>query len=385
MPPGGRLPATDLPALDLAQRWRLLLGEGPPPPDRPAGAPADEPLPGFWAEADAVVADLYEDDRRGGLARSSARVTEWLARLREHFPPESCTVMQRDALGRFGLTDLLRDPVILESLEPDVHLAATLIQLGRTLPDAARAKADEIVSRIAAELTRQLEEPLLRAARAALASAELRTRDRPSRHTAWPPTIRRNLKHYSPELGSIVPERFVERDPRARGLRDVHILVDQSASMATSAIYAALGAAVLTRVPALRVRLVAFDTEIADLTGLLHDPIETLFGVQLGGGTDIHRALRYEETYIREPARALLVVLTDLFEGGSRAGTLQRVDALVQSGVRVLVLLAINDAGRPQYDKALAAQLVELGATVFSTTPDAFPELMGRAIRGERV
>ena len=377
--PEDGLPAAGLDPLSISQRWRLLLGAAA---DDPRGGSGLAELPPEWQQLDGVVCDLYDEDRRGSMAQSSAKLSEWLGRLRENFPTESIEVMQRDALERFGLTKLLSDPAILESLEPDIHLAATLIQLGRSMPDAARAKAEAIVAHIAAQLAQKLEEPLLRSLRAAVASAELRSQSRPTRTTDWPRTIQRNLKHYQPAYRSIVPERFINRTPLAKGLRNVHILVDQSASMATSAIHAALGAAIMAKVPALRVRLVAFDTEIADLTGLLHDPVETLFGVQLGGGTDIHRALRYEEQFVREPARSLLVMITDLYEGGSVAGTVQRIDALLQSGVRVICLLAISDEGRPSYDKTLAGQLATLGASVFSTTPEAFPEMMGRALRG---
>ena len=370
-------------ALTVRQRWRLLLGEDGPGERDPEGDPTA--LPAQWQRLDEVVGDLYEEDRRGTMAKSSAKLTEWLGRLRENFPPESIEVMQKDALDRFGLTQLLTDPAILGGLEPDVHLAATLIQLGKAMPDATRAKAEQIIAHVARQLSRKLEEPLLRSVRSAIAAAELRTQSKPTRHTAWGRTILKNLKHYQPSLGTVVPERFVNRAPLARGLRNVHVLVDQSASMATSAIHAALGAAIMAKVPALRVRLVAFDTEIADLSGLLHDPVETLFGVQLGGGTDIHRALGYEEQYIREPSRTLLVLLSDLHEGGSRAGTVQRVDAMIQSGVRVVCLLAISEAGKPSYDKAMAGMLTELGASAFSTTPDAFAEMMGRALRGESV
>lgn len=375
--------AHDDAALTVAQRWRLLLGEQSPA-DRDGRGLAQE-LPEPWGKLDEVVGDLYEEDRRGSMARSSAKLTQWLGRLRENFPAESIEVMQRDALERFGMTALLTDPAILESLEPDVHLAATLIQLGKAMPEEARAKAEQIVAHVARRLAARLEEPLLRSVRSALAAAELRTQSKPTRHTAWGRTILKNMKHYQPSLGTVVPERFVNRTPLAKGLRNVHVLVDQSASMATSAIHAALGAAIMAKVPALRVRLVAFDTEIVDLTGLLHDPIETLFGVQLGGGTDIHRALRYEEQFVREPNRTLVVLLSDLFEGGSRAGTVQRIDALVQGGVRVVCLLAIDEQGRPAYDKALASALAQVGASVFSTTPEAFAEMMGRAIRGEAV
>ena len=379
VPGRGELPG-GLAELDRPTRWRLFLGaDASPAPDEPGHVDLD----GEWAAADAVVDELYEQRRRGGLARSPAKLSRWLGRLREAFPPEAVTLMQRDAIERYELRALLAEPEILDTLEPDIHLAASLLQLGKLLPDRARAAADRVVADIARRLTAQLEEPLLRAVRSALASPTLRTEGKPSRHTDWGRTLLANLRHYRPEVAAVVPERFVNRVPRGRGLRNVHILVDQSASMATSAIHAALAAAVLARVPALRVRLVAFDTEVADLTGLLADPVQTLFGVQLGGGTDVNRALRYESDFLTEPRRSLVVLISDLYEGGSRGGVARRVRDLVAGGTRVICLLALSDAGRPAYDKTLAAALAEVGATVFSTTPALFAEMMGAAIRGE--
>ncbi len=366
--------------LSRAQRWRLLLGEKANPPSGDAGrVELDEE----WQAADEVVEQLYEEDRRGGMARSSKQLTAWLGKLRDNYPAEAVTLMQRDAIERYEITRLLAEPEILETLEPDIHLAATLLQLGELLPETARAAAERVVADIARRLAQQLEEPLLRAIRSALASAELRSEAKPTRHTDWGRTVLKNLKHYQPELRTIIPERFVNRQAKGRGLRNVHLLVDQSASMATSAIHAALSAAVMARVPALRVRLVVFDTEVADLTDLLTDPVATLFGVQLGGGTDIHRALRYEEQFIRSPHESLLILISDLFEGGSQAGVVRRLQAMLDGGVRVICLLALSDEGCPHYDKAFAKTLSELGATVFSTSPKEFPDMMGAALRGE--
>ncbi len=366
--------------LDRAQKWRLVLGErGSPPQDDPAGVQLQED----WKAADQVIDELYEADKRGGLAKSSAKLTKWLGQLRSSYPPEAIQLMQRDAIERYELTRLLAEPEILETLEPDVHLAATLLQLGRLLPEKARAMADKVVEDIASRLAKKLEEPLLRAVRSALASGELRTHAKPNRHTDWGRTILKNLKNYQPSLKTIIPERFVNRQAKGRGLRNVHLLVDQSASMATSAIHAALAAAVMAKLPSLRVRLVAFDTELADLSDLLSDPVETLFGVQLGGGTDIHRALRYEEQFMQSPTESLVVLISDLYEGGSKGGVVRRMQAMIDSGVKVICLLALSDEGRPSYDQAFAKTLTELGAVVFSTTPDAFPDMMAAALRGE--
>jgi len=377
---GGQLHDIAPDLLDRGQKWRLVLGErGSPPEDDPAGVQLTED----WKAADQVVDELYEADKRGGLAKSSAKLTKWLGQLRQSYPPEAITLMQRDAIERYELTRLLAEPEILETLEPDIHLAATLLQLGRLLPEQARAMADRVVTDIAQRLTKKLEQPLLRAVRSALASGELLTQAKPNRHTDWGRTILSNLKNYQPSLGTIIPERFVNRAARGRGLRNVHLLVDQSASMATSAIHAALAAAVMAKLPSLRVRLVAFDTELADLSDLLSDPVETLFGVQLGGGTDIHRALRYEEQFIQSTTESLVVLISDLYEGGSKGGVVRRMQAMIDSGVKVICLLALSDEGRPSYDQAFAKTLSELGAVVFSTTPDAFPDMMAAALRGE--
>ena len=366
--------------LSRQQRWRLLLG---PTDAKEDSSPGAVQLTPDWQAADEVVSELYDDDRRGGMANSSTRLTKWLGQLRDHYPPESVALMQRDAIERYEITRLLAEPEILDTLEPNVHLAATLMQLGRLLPAKARATAERVVAEIARKLARQLEEPLIRAIRSALASGELLRKSKPSRHTDWHRTILTNLKHYQPALGSILPEHFVNRQTRGRGLRNVHILVDQSASMATSAIHAALAASVMAKLPALRVRLVAFDTEVADLTESLHDPIETLFGVQLGGGTDIHRVLRYEERFIASPRESIVLLISDLYEGGSKGGVVRRMQALIDGGTRVICLLALSEEGRPDYDRAFAKTLGELGATVFSTTPSLFPDMMAAALRGE--
>ena len=189
-----------------------------------------------------------------------------------------------------------------------------------------------------------------------------------------------------PEHRTVVPERLVGYARRQRSLaRDVVVAIDQSGSMADSVVYASVFGAVLASLPSLRTSVVAFDTAVADLTPLLHDPVDVLFGVQLGGGTDIAQAVGYCQQLVTRPADTVVVLVTDLFEGGNAALLHQRVGELTRAGACVVVLLALSDEGAPAYDHAQAAALAELGVPSLACTPDAFPELLAAALEGRDV
>jgi uncharacterized protein with von Willebrand factor type A (vWA) domain len=199
----------------------------------------------------------------------------------------------------------------------------------------------------------------------------------------WPRTIRTNLRHYQPEHAAIVPEKLVgyARKTRIADLDDIILCVDQSGSMASSVVYSSIFAAVLASLSAVSTKFVVFDTAVVDLTEKLADPVEVLFGVQLGGGTDINRALAYVRGLVGQPERTHLILITDLFEGGNRDEMLARAEEAVASGINVIVLLALSDEGKPQYDAATAQHLAALGCPVFACTPDQFPELMATALQ----
>jgi hypothetical protein len=200
------------------------------------------------------------------------------------------------------------------------------------------------------------------------------------RELDWDRTIRANLRHYDPKRRIVVPERLIGMGRRRAALRDVVLCVDQSGSMAASVVYAGVFGAVLASLPALNTRLVVFDTSVVDLTDELSDPVELLFGTQLGGGTDINRALAYCQQIITRPAQTVLVLISDLFEGGDADQMHKRAAALVRSGATVVCLLALNDRGAPSYDHREAAILAALGIPTFACTPDLFPDLMAAAI-----
>ncbi|HYH29842.1 MAG TPA: VWA domain-containing protein [Pseudonocardia sp.] len=368
------------------RRWRLVLGGGP-------DADADGTGVGLGADdrrLDAALAALYDADpgagggpRTGGLGGSTPQVARWLGDIRQYFPTSVVQVMQRDAVERLGLTQMLLEPELLAAVEPDVHLVGTLLSLRGVLPEQTKETARAVVRTVVAELERRLAERTRAAVTGALDRSARTRRPRPS-DVDLARTIRANLQHFSPDLGTIVPERLVGHGRRRHSVhRDVVLAVDQSGSMAASVVYAGLFGAVLASMPALRTHFVAFGTAVVDLTDELGDPVELLFGTRLGGGTDINRAIAYCQGLVTRPADTLLVLISDLYEGGDRAALLRRVGALVGSGVQVVALLALADSGAPAYDHDTAAAFAELGVPAFACTPEAFPDLMAAAIRRE--
>ena len=350
-------------------------------------------LHGDDARIDAALGSLYDRDdrdagtsggrragRSGGLGRSKPGVVRWLGDIRRYFPTPVVQILQRDAVERLDLRQLLLEPELLADLEPDVHLVTLLVELNRHLPDETRATARQVIARVLADLERQLTDRTRQAVRGALARAARTRRPRPG-DIDWPMTISANLRHWIPEHRTVVPERLVGHGRRQRSLaRDVVIAVDQSGSMADSVVYASLFGGVLAQLPALRTSFVAFDTSITDLTPFLHDPVEVLFGVQLGGGTDIANALTYCRTLIHRPRESVVFLVSDLFEGGNADLMYRRVGELVADGAQVVVLLALSDEGAPAHDHVHAAALAQLGATVMSTTPAEFPSVLAAAL-----
>lgn len=207
-----------------------------------------------------------------------------------------------------------------------------------------------------------------------------RTRRPRHKEIDWNRTIRANLKHYQPEYNTVIPEVRLGYTRRRNALRDVILCVDQSGSMAASVVYSGVFGAVLASIPSVRTKMVVFDTSVVDLTEELTDPVDLLFGTQLGGGTDINRALVYCQTLVQNPQDTILILISDLFEGGNREEMLQRVAALSTSGVQMIALLALSDKGAPTFDHNIAAALAGFGIPAFACIPHRFPDLIAAAI-----
>lgn len=299
------------------RRWRLVLG----------GDTADgtgHVLSGQDAAIDDALTALYGRDdtptrgreRAGGLGASAPSVARWLGDIRTYFPTSVVQVMQRDAIDRLGLGTLLLEPEMLEAVEADVHLVGTLLSLTKAMPETTRETARQVVRKVVEDLERRLATRTRATLTGALdRSARVR---RPRHHDIdWNRTVAANLRHYLPEHGTVVPERLVGHGRASRSVKkEVVLCVDQSGSMASSVVYASVFGAVLASMRAVATRLVVFDTEVVDLTERLDDPVDVLFATRLGGGTDINRALAYCQSRITRPADTVVVLISDLYEGG---------------------------------------------------------------------
>ncbi|MFD9745244.1 VWA domain-containing protein [[Kitasatospora] papulosa] len=370
------------------RRWRMVLGaEGAEGTGRT--------LTGRDEAMDGALTALYDEGRKpagrsgaeraGGLGASAPSVVRWLGDIRAYFPASVVQVMQRDAMDRLGLSELLLEPEMLEALEPDVHLVGTLLSLAKAMPETTKETARAVVRKVVEDLERRFATRTRATLTGALDRSSRAGRPRP-RDIDWDRTIRANLRNYVPlpgreGAGTVVPERFVGYGRADRSVKkDVILCVDQSGSMAASVVHAAVFGAVLASMRTLETRLVVFDTAVVDLTGQLHDPVDVLFGTQLGGGTDINRALAYCQSKITRPADTVVVLVSDLREGGIRDEMVERAAAMKASGVQFVTLLALSDEGAPAYDREHAAALAALGAPAFACTPDHFPEVMAAAI-----
>ena len=372
------------------RKWRLILG----------GDEADGTgfvLSEEEKQLDHALTVLYDFDKRqrfdykaekgkGGRESSSPSVARWLGDIRKYFPQTVVNVMQQDALKHPDLQrKMMLEPEILAQTTPDVHLVATLMELGKLIPSKTKETARKVVSQVVDELMQKLEQRTIAALKGALNRS---TRSRNPRYSEidWHTTIRKNLKHYQPDYKTIIPELRIGYGRKAkRTLKDVVLCIDQSGSMGTSVVYSGIFGAVMASLPQVKTRMVVFDTQVSDLTETLQDPVDLLFGVQLGGGTDINLALNYCQGIINKPNDTILVLITDLYEGGNLEQMKRRTLEIVASGVQMICLLALNDEGSPSYERNLAKFMAENGVPVFACTPDVFPDLMAAAIQKQDI
>lgn len=375
-----------MPQQEQLSRWRLILGaetqqsfEG-----MGGGALSQEEL-----LMDSALGAIYGGPGEGfsgpggaGKGPSSPVISKWLGDLRSLFDQETVAVVQNDAIERKGLKQLLLEPELLEGLEPDLNMASTLLMLKDQIPKKSKEAARKYIRKIVEELSKLLENDVRRAVTAAL----IRRAHSPLPSAAaldFRYTIRCNLKNYNKELGAIIPERVYFFDRSSRVNRWHIILdIDQSGSMGQSILYSSVMACVLASMPAVKTSVVAFDTQIMDLTPLCADPVDLLFGFQMGGGTDIAKSVAYCQGLIESPAKTLFFLISDLYEGGNRAALLRRVEELKASGVTV-VLLAIADGGKPFYDPETARRIAAMDVPCFACAPERLPELLERCLKGQ--
>ena len=366
-------------------RWRLILGAQTQDKFCDMGMGSLSPEEFLMDNALGAIYGGSEEQefssRGAGRGPSSPHISKWLGDLRSLFDPEMVTVVQQDAIERKGLKQLLLEPELLENLEPDLNMASTLLMLKDQIPKKSKESARKFIQKIVEAINKKMESQIQRAVVAALNKRA---------HSPLPAasaidfkyTISRNLRNYNQDLKTIIPERvyFFDRSTRVNRW-NVILDIDQSGSMGESIIYSSIMACILASMGAVSTHVVAFDTQIMDLTDLCQDPVDLLFGFQMGGGTDIAKSLAYCRNFVESPTKTLFFLISDLMEGGNRGGLLNHLKEMKESGVTVIVLLAVADGGRPYYDETTAKHISAMGIPCFACAPDKLPELLERALK----
>lgn len=366
------------------ERWRLVLGE-------PASGAAE--LGDESARRDAALEWLYgrDDDlerrdvrrgnsRTGGDGPSVLTTVDWLDDINRLFPKETVERLQRDAVERYEITEIVTDPEVLRTVEPSQSLLRAVLQTKHLMnPEVLR-----LARRIVEAVVRDLMEKMATDVRRAFTGTRARrpSRWRQARDFDVTKTLRANLGHYRPDERRLYIEtpHFFSRTKKQTEQWQIILLVDQSGSMTNSVIHSAVTAACLWGLPGVRTHLVAFDTEVVDLTSEVDDPVELLMKVQLGGGTDIARAVRYGASLIEQPRRAIVALISDFYEGGDQNSLVRTVRQLVEQGTKVLGLAALDEQANPDYDREMGQRLADVGAAMGAMTPGQLAQFVAEQV-----
>ena len=391
--PGGpeHGPGADLDHDLAVRRWRMVLGRYAQSalPRHPGDADLDDTLGYLYDReyterghrlGDSGAANRDGAGRGGGLEASALRAVDWLDGARRLFPASTIERLERDALTRYGLSDLLADPDAVDSIRTSPELGAALLRIKGTISPALADGLRMLIARIVTDILQRLRRPMT----TALTGARQRHRRSPhasARNFDWRRTIAANLGHADPQTGRLLVEevRFMSRQRRHNVAWDIIIVVDQSASMASSLLHSAVMASILAALPGMSVRLILFDTSVVDVSHLVHDPVEILMTSQLGGGTDIANAVGYAAAQVTQPTRTVLALVSDFEEGGSVSSLVTRVRGLADSGVTMLGLASLTDDGAPWFDRTVADKLAAVGMRIAAMTPDRFADWLAEA------
>lgn len=375
------------------QRWRLILGQESDKRFSGMNMPA---LSEEQSLMDSALAAIYNKSESGGFGGSGSsgkggghgpsnpQISRWLGDVRTLFDKEIVKIIQNDAVNRCGLKQLLFEPELLENTEPDINLASTILTLKDMIPKRSKDSVRAFIKKIVEEINKRLEQDIRRAVTAAV-NKRAHSPIPSAAALDYKMTIQRNLKHWSSELGTLVPEKFYffDRGSKTAANKWTVILdIDQSGSMGESVIYSSVVSCILASMSSLKTRVVAFDTNIVDLTDKCDDPVDLLYGFQLGGGTDIDKSIVYCQQFIENPRKTLFFLISDLEEGGNRAAFVRRMEEIKASGVTLVCLLALADHGKPYYDEHMAQKLSGMGIPCFACSPQKLPDLLGQVLRG---
>ncbi len=378
---------TDTENMEGLNKWRLILGKNAEGHIDFSGSAEDVQM---FHSMENTLDFLYNmeygsdvmrtEDRSGGSGASSLYVADWINEVRKLFPKRTVEILEKQAIEHFNLTELLLDKKILQKIEPNMDLLKTILQFKHLMKNDVIKEARKIIQKVVDELTEKLQTEIKRSLLGKL-NRNLPSNVKSIRNLDIKRTIKRNLKNYDTEKKQIVLKNvYFNSRTRRYNKWKVIIAVDESGSMLDSVIYSAVMAGIFAKLPMIDTKLIIFDTNVVDLSGYADDPVEVLLGMQLGGGTDIGKAITYCESLCTNPHNTIYVTVTDLYEGGSPGQLIKTCGDIIASGSKMIFLTALDREANPVYDMSIAQTLVNMGAFVGAMTPEQLGDYIGKMI-----
>ncbi|UIO45080.1 VWA domain-containing protein [Brevibacillus brevis] len=372
---------------EALNRWRLLLGSH-----------AEESLEGSgvyqssefsYQELDSILEFLYNREygeeqgyrKEGGRGESALTVPSWLNKIRKLFPKKTVEILERQALDRYNMTELLTDKKVLESMEPNMTLLKNILQFKGRMKGEVVKSAKEIVRKVVDDIRRQLENEV-QTSIVGKRNRHKRGYTKSMKNLDVHKTIRKNLKNYDRKKSRfIIDELYFHSNIQHHNKWNIVIVVDESGSMMDSVIYSSVMASIFYKLAALKTNLVIFDTKVVDLSDRLDDPVDVLMSVQLGGGTHIAQALKYGRTLLENPSKTIFILVSDLEEGYPIKEMYRQSKEIIDAGCKFLVLTALDFNGNATYNQHAARVLSDMGAKVAAITPDELAQWIGKVIK----
>jgi predicted metal-dependent peptidase len=287
-------------------------------------------------------------------------------------------VLEKDLIERTDIKDIIANPELFEKVEPSLEMVKTIIALKHMLPNEVKDVARTLVRKVVEDLKDKFKDGVEKHIVGAI-KRDKHTPINVFRNIDWKESIRKNLKHYDPESKKVImaEPRFYCAEKKKKPWQIV-VLIDESGSMTASIVYSVVLASIFASLPAVHTNLVIFDTQVVDLSDKTDDPVEVLMTVQLGGGTNIAKAVQYGHSLIKNPKKTIMVIISDFYEGGGYDRLTNTLKQVLEGQTKILGIAALDYNNNPMYDRRYAKFMNTLGIDVLACTPNNLPEIIAK-------
>ena len=327
---------------------------------------------------DLVYGGTQNQRRTAGLGPSNLSIPDWIENVKELFPTDTKEVLEKDLIERSDIRDIIANPELFEKVESSLEMVKTIISLKNMLPNEVKDIARNVVRKVVENLKDKFKDGVEKHIIGAI-KRDMHTPIKVFRNIDWKDSIRRNLKHYDPTLKKLImaEPRFYCAEKKKKPWQIV-VLIDESGSMTNSIIYSVVIASIFATLPAVHTNLIIFDTQVVDLSDKVDDPVEVLMTVQLGGGTNIARAVQYAQSLIKNPKKTIMVIISDFYEGGGYDRLTDTLKKVLEGQTKILGIAALDYNNEPMFDRNYAKFMNTLGIDVLASTPNKLPEIIAK-------